>query len=153
MSTTKNVLFIDDEKDVTLTIKIILEETGLFHVDIFNDPVLALKRFKPNFYALAIFDIMMPKIGGFELYEHLKKIDPDLKVCFLTASEMYHQEVREVKHCALNEDLFLQKPISNNDLVREIENKINGSGITPSTKQQILKEKRILVSAASQCIL
>jgi CheY-like chemotaxis protein len=49
---------------------------------------LALKRFKPNFYALAIIDIMMPKMGGFELYEHLKKIDPDLKVCFLTASEM-----------------------------------------------------------------
>jgi hypothetical protein len=29
----------------------------------------------------------------------------------------------------LNEDLFLQKPISNKDLVREIENKINGSRI------------------------
>jgi CheY-like chemotaxis protein len=75
---------------------------------------------------------MMPKMGGFELYEHLKTIDLNLKVCFLTASEMYHQEVREVEHCALNEDLFLQKPISNKDLVREIENKINGSGITLS---------------------
>jgi DNA-binding NtrC family response regulator len=147
MSTTKNILFIDDEKDVTLTIRIIVEETGLFHVDIFNDPDLALKRFKPNFYALAIIDIMMPKMGGFELYEHLKKIDPNLKVCFLTASEMYHQEVRQVEHCALNEDLFLQKPISNKDLIREIENKINGSGITPNTKQKILKEKKILVSA------
>jgi DNA-binding NtrC family response regulator len=147
MSTTKNILFIDDEKDVTLTIKIILEETGLFHVDIFNYPDLALKRFKPDFYALAIVDIMMPEMDGFELYQHLKKIDPDLKVCFLTASEMYHQEVRKVEHCALNEDLFLQKPISNKDLVREIENKINGSRITLNTKQKILKEKKILVSA------
>jgi DNA-binding NtrC family response regulator len=147
MSTTKNILFIDDEKDVTLTIKIILEETGLFHVDIFNDPDLTLKRFKPNFYALAIIDIMMPKMGGFELYEHLKKIDPNLRVCFLTASEMYHQEVREVEHCALNEDLFLQKPISNKDLVREIDNKINGSGITLDSKKKILREKEILVSA------
>jgi DNA-binding NtrC family response regulator len=132
VSLTKDILFIDDEKDVTLTIKTILEETGLFHVDIFNDPDLALKRFKPNFYALVIIDIMMPKMGGFELYEHLKKIDPNLKVYFLTASEMYHQEVREVEHCALNEDLFLQKPISNEDLVNEIDNKINGSGITLS---------------------
>ena len=147
MSTIKNILFIDDEKDVTLTVKIILEETGLYHVDIFNDPGLTLKRFKPNFYALAIVDIMMPKMGGFELYEHLKKIDPNIKVCFLTASEMYHQEVREVEHCALNEDLFLQKPISSKDLVREIDNKINGSGITLNTKQKILKEKKILLSA------
>ena len=147
MSTTKNILFIDDEKDVTLTIKIILEQTGLYHVDTFNDPDLALKRFKPNFYALAIIDIMMPKMCGFELYEHLKKIDPNLRVCFLTASEMYHQEVREVEHCALNEDLFLQKPISNEDLVSEIDNKINGSGNTLNSKKKILKEKEILVSA------
>jgi CheY-like chemotaxis protein len=79
---------------------------------------------------------MMPKMGGFELYEHLKKLDPDLKVCFLTASEMYHQKVREVEHCALNEDLFLQKPISNKDLVREIDNKINRPGSRPNMKQR-----------------
>jgi hypothetical protein len=28
---TKNILFIDDEKDITLTIKMILEQTGLYH--------------------------------------------------------------------------------------------------------------------------
>ncbi|CAN5178258.1 hypothetical protein BH18THE2_BH18THE2_14490 [soil metagenome] len=145
MSTAKDIIFIDDETDVTFTIKTILEETGLFHVDTFNDPYLALNRFKPNCYALVLIDIMMPKMGGFELYEQLKKIDPDIKVCFLTASEMYHHEVREVKHCALNEDLFLQKPISNEDLVREIDKKINGSGIRLNTKQKILTEKEILV--------
>jgi DNA-binding NtrC family response regulator len=129
VSLTKDILFIDDEKDVTLTIKTILEETGLFHVETFNDPLLALKRFKPNFFVLVLIDIMMPKMGGFELYEQLKKIDPKVIVCFLTASDMYHQSVREVEHCALNEELFLQKPISNGDLVREIDDKINKSRI------------------------
>jgi CheY-like chemotaxis protein len=129
VSLTKDILFVDDEKDVTLTIKTILEETGLFHVETFNDPALALKRFKPNFYVLVLIDIMMPKMGGFELYERLKKIDPKVMVCFLTASDMYHQSVREAEHCAMNEELFLQKPISNGDLVREIDNKINKSRI------------------------
>ena len=87
MSLTKDILFVDDEKDVTLTIKTILEETGLFHVETFNDPDLALKR-KPNFYVLVLIDIMMPKMGGFELYERLKKIDPKVIVCFLTASDI-----------------------------------------------------------------
>jgi DNA-binding NtrC family response regulator len=141
MTTTKNILFIDDEKDVTFAMKIILEETGLYHVGTFNDPESAVKKFKPNFYALVIIDIMMPKMSGFELYEHLKKLDPDLKVCFLTASEMYHQEVREVDHCALNEDLFLQKPISNEDLLREIDNKINGIGIRLNLKQKVIKRR------------
>jgi CheY-like chemotaxis protein len=120
MSITKNILFIDDEKDVTLTVKIILEQTGLFRVVTFNDPELALERFIPNIYALVLIDILMPKMGGFELYERLKKIDPYVKVGFLTASEMYHQKVREVEHCALNKELFLRKPISNEDLVRGI---------------------------------
>jgi two-component SAPR family response regulator len=106
-----------------------------------------LKRFKPNLYALAIIDIMMPKMGGFGLYEHFKKIDPYVQTCFLTASEMYHLKVREVEHCALNEDLFLQKPISNEVLVKEIDKKIKGSGIRLNTEQKILKEKEILVFA------
>jgi CheY-like chemotaxis protein len=55
----------------------------------FSDPELALESFKPDFYALVLIDIMMPKMSGFELYEQLKKVDPDIKVCFLTASEMY----------------------------------------------------------------
>ena len=49
---------------------------------------------------------------------------PDIKVCFLTAGEMYREEIREVEHCTLNKDLFLQKPISNDDLIREIKRRI-----------------------------
>ena len=62
---------------------------------------------------------------GFDLYERLKTIDPGVKVSFLTASEIYREEIKEVEHCALNKDLFLQKPISNDDLIAEINNKIN----------------------------
>ena len=40
------------------------------------------------------------------------------------AGEMYHDEIREVEHLALNKDLFLQKPISNDDLIREIKKRI-----------------------------
>ena len=144
MSTAKNILFIDDEKDVTFTIKTILEETGLFQVNTFNDPHLALKRFKPNFYALVLIDIKMPEMNGFELYEQLKIIDPDVKVCFLTASEMYHHEVREVEHCALNEDLFLQKPISNEDLVREMDKKIMDLGADSTQGRKCQKKRKLL---------
>jgi CheY-like chemotaxis protein len=86
-----------------------------------------LKSFKPDFYSLILIDIMMPKMDGFQLYERLKKIDPDLKVCFLTASEMYHENRRGVAHCALNNDIFLQKPIPTDDLVKEVNKKINSN--------------------------
>jgi hypothetical protein len=40
---------------------------------------------------------------------------------------MYREEIREEELCALNKDLFLQKPISTYDLIREINNKINSN--------------------------
>ena len=92
-------MYVDNEPDMTDMLKMALEYAG-FTVDTFNDPVLALQIFEPNLYDLLILDVMMPKMDGVEVYEHLKKIDPNLKVCFLTAGEMYHQEVREVEHCA-----------------------------------------------------
>jgi hypothetical protein len=40
---------------------------------------------------------------------------------------MIHEEMRGAEHCALNKDLFLQKLISTDDLIREINNKINST--------------------------
>jgi DNA-binding NtrC family response regulator len=125
-SSKRRIMVVDNEKDITITLKIGLEDGG-FNVDTFNDPSLALKSFKPNFYDLVLIDIVMPDIDGFDLYERLKKIDPDIKTCFLTASEMYHEEFRKAEHCSLNKDLFLQKPIPIDDLVMEIKRKINST--------------------------
>jgi CheY-like chemotaxis protein len=127
LGTKGRILVVDDEPDISLTLEAGLKIVGLFDVDTFNDPEAALKSFKPDFYALVLIDITMPKMDGFQLYERLKKIDPDLKACFLTASEMYHENRRGSAHCALNKDLFLQKPISINDLIMEVNKKINST--------------------------
>lgn len=75
---------VDDELDITLTLKSVLENSG-FDVDLFNDPLVALQNFKTNFYDLIILDIKMPKMNGFDLYEKIKMVDNKVKVCFLTA--------------------------------------------------------------------
>ena len=72
---TKKILVIDDEPDLTYTIKNILEDNG-FEVDSFNDPILALDNYKANFYDLIILDIKMPKMDGFELYVKITEKDP-----------------------------------------------------------------------------
>jgi DNA-binding response OmpR family regulator len=125
-NTKKRILVVDDEHDITLTLQLGLEAGG-FDVNTFNDSEVALSSFKPSLYDLVLIDIMMPKIDGFALYQELKKVDPNVKVSFLTASEMYHQKIREVEHCALNKDVFLQKPISTDDLIMEIINRINST--------------------------
>ena len=40
---------------------------------------------------------------------------------------MYHEEVREKDHSDLSNDVFIQKPISTDDLVREINKKIDST--------------------------
>jgi DNA-binding response OmpR family regulator len=83
--TKKRILFVDDEVDLTFMFKMALEDVGLFKVDTFNDPLLALKNFRPDSYDLVILDIKMPKMDGLQLYKQLKKLDPDVRICFLTA--------------------------------------------------------------------
>ena len=73
--TERRILVVDDQPDFILTIKVELEEEGLFEVDTFTDPELALSSFKPGIYRLVILDIVMPKMDGFELYEELKKVE------------------------------------------------------------------------------
>ena len=80
----KKILIVDDEPDVTFTIKVILTSNGS-QVDAFEDAEEALAQFRKEVYFLAFLDIKMPKMNGFDLYKNLREIDKDIKVCFLTA--------------------------------------------------------------------
>jgi DNA-binding response OmpR family regulator len=113
------ILIVDDEPDLTQVSTLALEFHG-FKVDSFNDPQEALSKYAPGLYDLVILDVKMPKMSGFELYHEIKKKDNNANVCFLTASELYYEEFRKGKYCALDKNLFIQKPIENVELVKEI---------------------------------
>jgi DNA-binding response OmpR family regulator len=119
---TKRILLIDDEPDITFTIKDILEDNG-FQVDSFNDPILALNSYKSNFYDLVILDIKMPKMDGFELYTKMREQDPKVKICFLTAIAMFTEEIKKSLLAlgkTIDKDYFIQKPIRIEVLIKKI---------------------------------
>jgi two-component system response regulator ChvI len=115
------ILIVDDEDDITSSFKRILEIHG-FEVDAYNDSMLALSKFKANYYDIALFDIKMPYIDGFDLYKKIKEMDNNIRICFLTASEAYYQQFREKDYSQLSRDLFIQKPIELEELLKRIEN-------------------------------
>ena len=115
----KKILAVDDEPDLTKLCSLALEYYG-FKVDTFNDPQEALSNYRPGYYDLVILDIKMPKMDGFQLYDEIKKKDHKAKVCFLTASELYYEEFRKKEYCALDRDLFIRKPIDNEELLKEV---------------------------------
>jgi CheY-like chemotaxis protein len=124
MENNNRILVVDDEPDLTKISVMALEYYG-YKVDAFNDPKEALSKYKPGSYDLIILDIKMPEMNGFELYREIKKKDIKAKVCFLTASELYYKEFREEEFRSLDRNLFIRKPIDNEELAKEINKMIS----------------------------
>jgi len=123
----KRILVVDDWTDVSVTIRLILEQNG-FEVDAFEDPISALKGFKPDTYDLLVIDIKMRDLNGFELYKKIKEVDTKVNVLFLTAIsvlEEYEEYRRELPQ--ENERYFIYKPVYSNELVERVNEMITYS--------------------------
>ena len=106
---------VDDDNDINLTLKKILEEKG-YYIHEFSNPLDALQKFRKGIYSLIILDIKMPKMNGFEFYNEIIKIDNNIKVCFLTAGETDYDRYNDILH----RNLCLRKPIENEVLLKTI---------------------------------
>ena len=115
----KKILIVDDDQGTTLSFKLGLETSG-YSVDTFNDPEIALNNFKPGIYALSLIDIRMQGMNGFELVQELKKVEPDLRVCFITSFKTYYEGLLE-QYPNMDHKCFIQKPISINELLKHVE--------------------------------
>jgi CheY-like chemotaxis protein len=119
----RRILIIDDDPDITKTFGLVLEDSGLYQVDTYNEPLIALQNFRPNFYDLALLDIRMPQMNGFELSDKIEKIDNKIKVCFISAYDVEDKALRE-KYPSLQIKCFLPKPIAVSDLIKRLENEL-----------------------------
>jgi DNA-binding response OmpR family regulator len=123
---TKRILIVDDDPDITITFKKAFEEANRiggnknsFHVSAYNDPLVALSEFKPDFYDLLLIDINMPKINGFDFCIKIFEVDLNPKVCFMS-SGLINQEALSEQYPCLSFGCFMKKPITMENLVRRV---------------------------------
>ena len=121
----KRILIVDDEADITLSFSLALEDSGLFEVDTYNDPRVALSNYRPNSYDLLLLDIRMPVMNGLELYCQINKIDNKVKVCFISAFDVDYTALRDQYpslelDCLVPKDI-IRKPIEVRKLIERIE--------------------------------
>lgn len=129
------ILVVDDEPDINMVLKIILEDIG-FKVDVYEDASRALWNFSSGNYALVIVDIVMPTMNGFMFYKRIKQIDPKIKACFLTASETTQEEFeRGILPIVLKEQVLIRKPIQNVDLLEKVKRILMSSNNDPILSQ------------------
>ena len=113
------ILLVDDDADIVRAFKLGLELRG-FSVDSYTDPMQALDSVEPGSYDLALLDIQMPGIDGFELYKLLRTRDGGVGVVFLTAFEMRESEYGRLAPDPALRGL-LKKPLSISQLAEALE--------------------------------
>ena len=118
MDKMKKILVVDDESDICLVLDKVLSENG-FVVDSYKNPMLALENFNARSYELIILDIRMPELNGFVLYREIKKLDKKVKVCFITAGEVYYDVYSDI-FSSVPANYFIRKPIENEELMKRI---------------------------------
>jgi CheY-like chemotaxis protein len=108
----------------------VLQDAG-YECMSYTDSVKALQEFRPNYYHLVLLDIKMPVLNGFELCKKIIEVDKAVQIIFITASEMYYEEVRKQYFQELinNSINYIQKPIGNEELVQVV-NMIIANSIT-----------------------
>jgi two-component system, OmpR family, response regulator ChvI len=124
----KRVMLVEDEDDIVMLFEMILGSDAGLKLDSFTEPFAALNNFISGSYDLIMIDVTMPKMNGFELYHEIRKLDDKVKVCFLTAGDMYDEEVRKESFPELDINCFIRKPIANQDLIQRVKDILISNG-------------------------
>jgi two-component system response regulator AtoC len=116
----RRILLVDDESDITFSLKIFLEDFG-FQVYTSNKPSAVLLDFRVGLYDLIILDIKMPEINGLTLYKKIREIDNKVQVLFLTALSDFSNYIQPNEMSSiLSEKNIILKPVDNEALLKRI---------------------------------
>ena len=114
------IMIVDDEPDILITYKSMLNDEELFEVDTFTSSTEALQQlFSTGFdpYDLVITDIRMPPPNGFQLYNIIRSMNNKAQVLLITAYDILEEVASafpDIKH-----EQVLKKPVSKADLLRK----------------------------------
>jgi len=117
-ATKKRVLLVDDNADAADILAEILRAVG-HEVEVANDPVVALetaRRFNPE---VAILDIGLPVMDGYELASRLRE-QPALASCRLIALTGYGQEHDRTRSQSGGFERHLVKPVDIDKLLKAV---------------------------------
>ncbi len=112
------VLIIEDELALQQTLKLNLELEN-YQVDTCSsgsDAISTINDFNPD---LILLDIMLPDIGGIDIYKELIKLKINTPVIFLTAKNNVQDKIEGLK---LGADDYITKPFDLEELLLRIQN-------------------------------
>ena len=131
----ENILVIDDEKSIRSTLKEILEYEK-FKVDLAENGVEGLEKYKNGNYDIVLCDIKMPEMDGLEVLEKIFEEEGEAQVIMISGHGNIDNAVEAIKKGAYD---FIEKPLDLNRLLITIRNALDKSTLITETK--VLKRK------------
>jgi DNA-binding response OmpR family regulator len=111
------ILYAEDDETLAYLTKDNLEQNN-YVVKHCSDGVTCLELFKSEDFNICIFDIMLPKMDGFELTTQIRKLNPEVPIFFLSSKILKEDRIKGLK---LGADDYLVKPFSIEELLLKIE--------------------------------
>ncbi len=114
----KNVLIVDDDQEMLLSVKEGLEKYDeTFSVIIAGDGEVAVDKLRTDPVSLVVTDLKMPRMNGFTLLAHIMERYPDIPVIIITAYSTPEMEKQARLGGAVG---YIEKPFMIEDLARKI---------------------------------
>lgn len=133
----QQIILVDDDDSLRAATVQTLELAGLAVVA-YGDPSVLLNIIDRDFSGVIISDIRMPKMDGFQLFAHVKSIDPEIPVILITGHADVPMAISALKDGVFD---FLPKPFANDHLV--------ASACRALETRQLIMDNRMLRSAAT----
>ena len=116
------VLFVDDEEELVSTVVERLELRGIDATGA-TSGVDALERMDEQVFDVAVLDVKMPGLGGFEIIARIRQKQPQLAVVFLTGHGSEDSAEEGMRMGAFD---YLMKPVDIDALVEILHKAMKG---------------------------
>lgn len=127
-----NILIADDEKEIVRLLKIYLESDNINILEA-NDGAQAMEILKGNPIDLAIVDIMMPKIDGYQLIKYIRRQEQYIPIMVISAKITLSDRVLGID---LGADDYITKPFEPLEVAAKVKAQLRRLDLTTPSKQQ-----------------
>ncbi len=145
---TVKILYAEDDETLAYLTKDNLE-LNKYEVTHCNDGRSCLELFKTQTFDICIFDIMLPKMDGFELTAEIRKLNPEVPIFFLSSKILKEDRIKGLK---LGADDYLIKPFSIEELLLKIEIFLTRSKKNPVNSRIIYQLGKYRFNAADYLV-
>ena len=126
-----SILVIDDEPGIRTTVKDILEDER-YGVTLAEDAIVGLDLMEKLSPDLVLLDVWLPRMGGIEALEEIKKRRPELEVVVISGHATIDMAVRTLKLGAFD---FIEKPLSIDRLLATCRNALAMAGLRKENRR------------------